>query len=64
MLYIRKSWHFLSFMSITSTDIFSKSIGGYSVHVLYRKITMSMYIFAYFLDERNNHRRKSVQLRD
>lgn len=64
MLYIRRSWHFLSFMSIMSTDIFPKSTSEYSVHVLVpESYSFTMSIFAYLLAERNNQRREKCAVK-
>lgn len=67
MLYFKRSWHFLSFMSIISTDIFPKSTDGYSVHALYMKVTvlqcLCIYLHTCWLKEMTKEG-KSVQLRD
>lgn len=67
MLYFKRSWHFLSFMSIISTDIFPKSTGGYFVHALYMKVTvlqcLCIYLHTCWLKEITKEG-KSVQLRD
>lgn len=68
MLHMKRSWHFLSFMSIISTDIFAMSTGGYSVHVLYMmKITvlqcLCIYLHTFWLKKITKERR-GVQLRD
>lgn len=67
MLYIKRSWHFLSFTSIISTDKFSKSPGGYSVYVLYMKVTVLQCICIYLHTcwlKKITKEGKSVQLRD